>query len=259
MKLVILAVTILLAACANVHAQDVSFDNYIDGFKQKARSKGISDSTINTSFDDVYLLGQIIELDKKQPERKLTKEEYLAKVINQARINQARKLFADNKELLTELGEKYGVDPQFIVALWGLETGFGKNQGNYDVVEVLATLAYEGRRRDFFESELLSALLILDEGHISHSKFKGSWAGAMGQCQFMPSSYLAYGADGDGDGKIDIWKNKKDVFASIANYLSTVGWGSDEATKTKALMHWNRSTYFVASVFMLAGEIEHEM
>jgi membrane-bound lytic murein transglycosylase B len=259
MKFCFIFLSILLATCTNVHAQDVSFDNYIEAFKQKARSKGISDSTINTAFDDLYLLNSIIELDKKQPEKKLTKEEYLAKVINQTRINQARKLFADNRELLTEIGEKYGVDPEFIVALWGLETGFGKNQGNYDVVEVLTTLAYEGRRREFFESELLAALIILEEGHISHSRFKGSWAGAMGQCQFMPSSYLAYGADGDGDGKIDIWKNKKDVFSSIANYLSTVGWGSDQETKTKALMHWNRSTYFVASVFMLAGEIENEM
>ena len=144
------------------------------------------------------------------------------------------------------------------MALWGLETAYGKNTGNFNILNSLATLAYEGRRREFFESELISALLIIDQGHIKASDMKGSWAGAMGQCQFMPSSFLAYAVDYDHDGKTNIWTDREDVLASIANYLSTVGWGADEETKRKALMHWNRSTYFVASVFKLAEEIRDE-
>jgi len=128
-------------------------------------------------------------------------------------------LYKEHQVLLNQIGEKYQVQPRFIVALWGLETNFGKFTGGYNVVSALATLAYEGRRETFFKKQLMAALTILDEGHISNKDMKGSWAGAMGQNQFMPTSFLSYAVDGDGDGKKDIWQNQADVFSSMANYL----------------------------------------
>ena len=235
------------------------FDRWIADFKNRALKSGISKKSLDSSLKIAEPIERVIELDRKQPERsKITKEEYLAKVIDQNRINKGRQLLDDNREVLNKISARYGVEPEFIVALWGLETGYGKNTGGFGIISSLATLAYEGRRREFFESELISALLIIDSGHITAKDMRGSWAGAMGQCQFMPSSFLAYAVDHDGDGKKDIWGNRQDVFASIANYLNTVGWGANPATKEKALMHWNRSTYFVASVFKLAEEIKNE-
>ncbi len=232
-----------------------AFAQWKTSFHEKALNAGISQRLVDEALADIYVNERVISLDRKQPEHKLTKEEYLRNVINDARIQKGRRLFAENRALLDEISKKSGVEPEFIVALWGLETGYGENTGNFSVVNSLATLAYEGRRREFFENELLSALLIIDQGHISLGNMIGSWAGAMGQCQFMPSSFLAYAVDYDGDGRADIWKNRKDVFASIANYLYTVGWGKDAAAKEKALMNWNRSSYFVASVFLLAEKI----
>jgi membrane-bound lytic murein transglycosylase B len=125
---------------------------------------------------------------------------------------------------LARVTARYGVPEQYIVALWGMESAFGKIQGKEDVVSALATLAFEGRREAFFTKQLIAALKIIDQGHVDAGNLKGSWAGAMGQSQFMPTSFLTYAADGDGDGKIDIWNNLDDVFASTANYLATEGW-----------------------------------
>ncbi len=271
-KLFILA--ILLSSCAagyhqpqevanieqnalETQAVDNDFDVWLASFKERAVANGIARNTVNKSIKITEPIERIITLDRKQPEKKLTMEEYMNNVISEARIIKGRELYEKHSELLNKISAQYGVEPEFIVALWGLETGYGKNTGGFNVVSALATLAYEGRRREFFESELISALLIIDQGHISASEMRGSWAGAMGQCQFMPSSFLAYAVDYDNDGKTDIWSNKKDVFASIANYLRTVGWGGDDEQKRRTLMHWNRSTYFVASVFKLAEEIKN--
>ncbi len=239
---------------STINAQ--GFDTWLSAFKTKALQSGISKRTINAALSNLKPNGKVVDLDQKQPEKKLTKEEYLANVISEQRIEKGRELMQENKALLDDISKKTGVEPEYIVALWGLESGYGANTGKFSIVSALATLAYEGRRRDFFESELISALLIIDEGHATMADLKGSWAGAMGQCQFMPSSYLAYAVDYDGDGRIDIWNNKADVFASIANYLSTVGWNKSDDSKEKALMHWNHSNYFVASVFELAGDIK---
>lgn len=235
---------------------ETEFNNWLSGFKTKALQNGISQSTVTSALDGLKPVKKVIKLDKKQPETQQTREEYLAKVINNARIQKGRQMMAENKALLADISKQTGVEPEFIVALWGLETGYGENIGNYNVIASLATLAYEGRRREFFEGELMSALLIVDEHHATAAEMRGSWAGAMGQCQFMPSSYLAYAVDYNRDGRIDIWSSKEDVLASIANYLSTIGWGKDKAQKEKALMNWNKSSYFVASVFKLAELIK---
>ena len=140
------------------------------------------------------------------------------------RTEDGRKQFAANRALLKKIGKKYGVQPRFILALWAIETNYGKNTGGFQIVDALATLAYDGRRAGFFRNELIDALKILGQEHMPAADLKGSWAGALGQCQFMPDSYLKYAVDYDGDGKRDIWNTKADVFASIANYLKSSGW-----------------------------------
>lgn len=240
-----------------IQLNDQEFKAWLVGFKQRAILSGISKQTLDVSFANVELNERVVTLDKKQPEKsKITKEEYIANVINNARIIKAQKLLDENRDVLNKISARTGVEPQFIIALWGLESGFGANTGKFSIINSLSTLAYEGRRREFFEKELIAALKIIDQGHITADAMIGSWAGAMGQCQFMPSSFLNYAVDYDGDGRKDIWGTKEDVFASIANYLKTEGWGADKATKEKTLMHWNRSTYFVASVFILAESVK---
>ena len=144
------------------------------------------------------------------------------------RLKAAREHLQGNRALLAEVGRRYGVQPRFIVALWGIETGFGKVTGNFPVIAALATLAYDGRRSTFFRGELIAALRIVDEGKIDPQEMLGSWAGAMGQSQFMPSSYLRFAVSYRGDGHGDIWHSSEDVFASIANYLHQSGWHGDE-------------------------------
>ena len=140
------------------------------------------------------------------------------------KIKQANDLYQKHHKELDRIGKEYGVQPRFIVALWGVESNFGKLTGGYNVIEALTTLAYDGRREEFFKKQTMAALTILQQGHITPENMKGSWAGAMGQCQFMPTSFLAYAVDGNDDGRKDIWTTEADVFASAANYLKQVGW-----------------------------------
>src|SRR5262249_34336674 len=166
--------------------------------------------------------------DRQQPEVTLTFDAYMARVVNDARIENGRQRVRENRELLERVSSTYGVQSRFIVALWAIETDFGRLTGNFPIIGALATLAFEGRRAAFFREELFNALRIVERTGIKAKDLRGSWAGAMGQSQFMPSSYLAYAVDFDGDGKSDIWNSRADVFASIANYLSKVGWRADE-------------------------------
>nr|WP_086940444.1 lytic murein transglycosylase [Thaumasiovibrio occultus] len=205
-------------------AQDASFDDYVVKMQTLAREKGYSEETIANAFSNVELYESAISSDRNQPERRLTLDEYLARALPQWKVNQARSLYNKYYDVLQPISEEYGVPGEIIIALWGVESNFGKFTGNYDVISALTTMSYEGRREEFFQNQLWDALTILERGDITRGEMKGSWAGAMGQSQFMPSSYLAYAADGDGDGKADIWNNPADVFASAAKYLSTVGW-----------------------------------
>ena len=133
-----------------------------------------------------------------------------------------------NKNLLNKVSEVYGVQPRFLLALWGIETSFGQYTGSFNVIRSLTTLSYDQRRREYFTGELINALMIIDQGHTSPENMDGSWAGAMGQCQFMPTSFVNYAVDFDNDGKKDIWNTVPDVLASAANYLSTVGWNDNQ-------------------------------
>ncbi len=201
-----------------------AFTTWITELKSEAATKGIGGTLLDQVFTDVTPLPRVIELDRNQPEFSLTFAEYLDRVAPQSRVDKGRRLLRENQELLKQVQDKFNVQPRVIVALWGIETDFGRIQGGFNVIEALVTLAYDGRRSAYFRTELLAALRILHEGHISPDKCKGSWAGAMGQCQFMPTSFVRHAIDFSGDGRRDIWQTEADVFASAANYLSSSGW-----------------------------------
>ncbi|MBO6578927.1 MAG: lytic murein transglycosylase [Thalassospira sp.] len=220
------------------------FDEWLVEFKKEAASKGISDATLDVAFANTKPIPKVIEYDRSQPEFKLTFEQYLDRVVPQSRINEGRKKYAENREIIDAAAKKYGVPGHYLTAFWGIETGFGRFTGGYSVVDSLATLAFEGRRAEYFRKELMNALTIIDAGHIAPEKMSGSWAGAMGQAQFMPSTFLNYARDGNGDGKIDLWGAKEDVFASAANYLSSVGWHADERWGRKISLPENFNTEF---------------
>ncbi|MFC1844993.1 lytic murein transglycosylase, partial [Thermodesulfobacteriota bacterium] len=196
--------------------------------RQEAQTKGISEATIHEALDNLEPIPRVIELDRKQPEFTQAFWRYLDARVTENRIERGRTLLKKHAELFNTIEMHYGVQPRFLVAFWGLETNFGDYLGGFPVVGSLATLAHDTRRSDFFRSELFDALSIIDAGHISAANMLGSWAGAMGQPQFMPSTFIRSAVDGDGDGRKDIWHNLSDVFASAANFLSESGWQGDK-------------------------------
>ncbi|MGQ0675968.1 MAG: lytic murein transglycosylase [Rhodospirillales bacterium] len=212
----------------HARAQPQDFQAWLKDLKAEALAAGLKRSTLDEALDGIQPIARVIELDRKQPEFVLTFREYMLRVVNDARVEKGRRLLEEHKALLEGVGRKFGVQPRFIVALWGIETDFGRLTGGFPVIAALATLAFEGRRAQFFRKELLNALRIVDQGHIRGGDMIGSWAGAMGQSQFMPSSFLSFAVDYDGDGRRDIWTTLPDVFASIANYLGKSGWNADQ-------------------------------
>lgn len=217
------------AVSAPAQAQKQSVESWVAGFKKDARAQGISQKTLDAALVGFQPIAKIIRLDRHQPDGTTTFEKYMKSTLPPFRVNKGRKLYNEHRALLNDISAKYGVPGRFIIALWGKETSYGGYTGGYSVPHALATLAYDGRREEFFTTELVNALKIIDEGHITFKDMKGSWAGAMGQSQFMPTSFLKYAVDYNGDGRRDIWNTKADVFASIANYLSQEGW-DDEFT-----------------------------
>ena len=221
------SIVFLLHAHTALADSHQSFTAWQAELRTEALSKGISADTFDTAFVGVAPIARVLELDRSQPEFTLTLDSYLNKVVSATRVKRARQKLVEHRAILKEVSEKFGVQPRFIVALWGIETNFGQHTGSFSVIAALSTLAYDGRRSAYFRKELLNALQIIEEGHIKSGDMKGSWAGAMGQSQFMPSSFLSYAFDYNGDGRRDIWQTQHDVFASIANYLSSVGWRDD--------------------------------
>lgn len=226
--LLILLLCLLITPSPTLAQKKKNFDAWLADFRTEAAAKGISQATLQSALSRVQYLPKVIELQKNQPEFKLTVEEYLIRVASESRALRGREVLAEHQSLLNRISDRYGVPPQYLVALWGIETDFGRLAGGFPVIDAVATLAYGGSRSDFFRSELLHALRIIDRGHISPDKMVGSWAGATGQLQFMPSTFYSYAVDYNGDGRIDIWNNLEDIFASAANYLSRSGWVRDQ-------------------------------
>lgn len=222
-----ISLLLVLFSAPSAYAQ-TSFNAWLHQFKQDARAQGISDATLTSAFANVTPSQRVIELDGKQPERKIGFAEYRKRTITPDRVAQGQRLLRENWSLLKRVEQEFGVQAQYIVALWGIETSYGKNTGGFDLIQALATLAWEGRRGAYFRAELIQALKILQDGHISRDRFKGSWAGAMGQNQFMPTSWKRFAVDYNGDGHKDIWTTRPDIFASSANYLATNGWKRGE-------------------------------
>ena len=201
-----------------------SFGDFLNEIKVQALSVGISEQTLNKTLPTIKYVAKSVELDRKQNEFTISFEKYQQNQLPMSRINKAVQFLRENKATFDKIENQYKVPRERIVALWAIESNFGGYTGNFHVPSVLATLAYDGRRAELFTNQLLDALKIIDKGHIESLAMTGSWAGAMGQSQFMPSSFLSYAVDFTKDGTADIWRAKPDVWASIANYLSTEGW-----------------------------------
>lgn len=204
------------------------FPSCVVKLKQTAQQEGLSQDTIDNTLANVKYVARVIELDKKQPEFSQTFDNYFSKRVTDWRVQQGRKLLKENKELLDQLQETYGIPPQYLMAFWGLETNFGSYKGKMPVLDSLATLACDPRRSKYFTGELMKALKLKEKYDFDAAKMVGSWAGAMGHTQFMPSAYTHYAIDGDGDGKADLWDSKADAFTSAANFLKQLGWQRDE-------------------------------
>jgi membrane-bound lytic murein transglycosylase B len=209
-------------------AAESGFQGFLAGVQRDATAQGIRPATIQAAFRYIQFLPRVVELDRKQPEHKMTFGEYLQKVVTQQRLDDARQHLVDNATLLQRVQQRFNVQPRFVVALWGVESDFGRTMGSYFVPAALATLAYEGRRGPMFRAELMASLKILDQGNVRVDNMVGSWAGAMGQCQFMPTTFLQYAVDFNGDGRRDIWTDRADVLGSIAHYVSRLGWRGNE-------------------------------
>jgi len=221
------------SAVTGAAAQETGFDAWLNGFRAEAAAAGIRDDVIDEAFAGLSVNERVYELNDNQPEFSRAIWDYLDSAVSETRISNARTKIAEHRTLLNLIEEAYGVDAEIIVAIWGLETSYGAILGSYDAIQALATLAYEGRRTGYGRSQLIGALKIIQNGYASREELKGSWAGAMGHTQFIPTTYLAYAVDHDSDGRRDIWNNLGDVFASTANYLSISGYRQNEAWGTE--------------------------
>ncbi len=220
------AAALLMPGAAGAATQ--SFDAFLEGVRVEARRQGVSAATLSRALTGIRANDRVLELDRRQPEFTQTWEQYRDARLSQTRIDAGRRAFADNRATLEAVQGRFKVSPRVVVAIWGLETNYGGFTGNFSVVESLATLAWDGRRSAYFRNELLAALKILDAGHVAPDRMKGSWAGAMGHPQFMPSNFERLAVDMDGDGRRDIWDNRADALGSIGNYLARSGWREEE-------------------------------
>jgi membrane-bound lytic murein transglycosylase B len=257
-----MAVTLLLASwqgyaqaqeeagntAENEALSDQAFGDWLAALRDEARTRGISDATLDAALSDITPVRRVVELDRRQPEFTQTFWTYLRQRVTDQRITRGRALLAQHRDLLNKIHTDYGVPPRYLIAFWGLETNFGDNMGGFRVIEALATLAYDQRRTHFFRAQLLEALQIIEEGHISPEAMTGSWAGAMGHMQFIPSTFTAYAVDYTGDGRKDIWGSLPDAFSSAANFLSHMGWRPGEV--------WGREVHLPRDFDLMLATLE---
>jgi len=215
-------------APADADAQQKAFKRWVMDFRTSARTAGIDEATLNVAFADVRYLPRVVELDRAQPEFTRPVWSYLDGAVTPQRIALGQDKWLQFRAEVDAAAVRYGVAPAILVAIWGVESNYGSNFGSIPTIDALATLGFEGRREDWARGQLLAALRILQNGDIDRSQMIGSWAGAMGQTQFLPSNFLAYAVDADGDGRRDIWDSVADVMASTANFLARSGWQSDQ-------------------------------
>lgn len=220
-------------------AEQAAFADWLNQYRAEATARGLKPEWLDAALSDVKLAPHVIGADRSQPgtaARPVRFPDYLAAKFRGDRIPYGQRQFAANRDLLAKAEAETGVPAAIIAAIWGIETSYGRVMGRHDLPSALATLAYEGRRRELFTRELDAAVRMVGEGHASREQMKGSWAGAFGQTQFLPSSYLAHGQDGDGDGRVDLWTSLPDVFASIGHYLEQTGWQRGEGWGFRTLV-----------------------
>jgi membrane-bound lytic murein transglycosylase B len=265
---------------------DARFAAWLRGVQAEAVKAGVDPGTAQQALGSVQLLPEVMELARNQPEFKMSWAEYQNLVVSAERVKNGKALLAQNRALIDRFALPVGMPSSMVVALWGIESNYGARQGDFEVVPALATLAFNNFRATFFRQQLIASLKIVSQGHIGLHQLKGSWAGAMGQCQFIPTSFLAYAKDGDGDGRADIWTNKADVFASITNYIHAAGWRPGESwgreiapgspavagerivrpagangpayattANFRAILRWNQSDFFALAVGLLSDRI----
>lgn len=221
-------------------ASTQKWKNWVADVRREALDRGVSPETFDRAFRTVGEPSRRVKgLSRHQPEHRLTFNKYVRTRASKYRILMGKRNYKRNRVLIDQIAKEYDVDPCFIVSFWGMETSYGTYMGNFPVIKSLATLAYDSKRKPFFRKQLLLALQILDEGHVSLRDYKGEWAGASGQPQFLPSSFKRFAVDYDGDGRKDIWKSKPDVFASIANYMKQNGWRGLEPWAVKVRLPRN--------------------
>jgi len=245
--------------------QQSSFEAWLESFRKEAFGSGISQKTLDAAFTGLKPIPQVIELDRSQPEFKLTLKEYLHRVVSDNRITKGRKKLKENRPLLKRVAARYGLDPRFLVALWGIESDFGCSSGRFPVIGSLVTLAYDSRRSSFFRKELIHALRILDEGHMSIAQMKGSWAGAMGQLQFMPSTFRHFGLEYQK--RLSVWQAlgvpyldgqdspTQDLLSSIIQPDGPTGRTFLVYSNYHCLLKWNSSHNFAIAVGILSDRI----
>ncbi len=224
--LVILCIS--CSSCAKAQTDgNRNFNLWLENMRAEALARGISQDTVNKALRNVNPMRRVLKRDRNQSEFKLTLARYKKRVITPQNIKTGRKKSLNHADLFNHIEKRYGVQRRFILAIWGIETRFGQVKADLPVIPAVATLAFDRRRSNYFKAQIFAVLRMLENGYVSQKQLRGSWAGAMGQPQFMPSSYLAYAVDFDGDGRRDIWKNTGDVLASIANYLAKHGWNNN--------------------------------
>ena len=231
----------LVGAAEKAETPEV-YTKWLNDLKEEMIERGISERTIDLAYgeNDYYHPDpEVVKIDRKQIEFVLTSTEYLNRVVNAKKVAKAREKYKQLYPLFKDMEKKYGVQVSYLIAFWGMETNFGQNFGNYEVIDALTTLSYDKRRPKFFKEELFQALTIIDKWQVEPKQMEGSWAGAMGHFQFMPSTFNAYAVDYNGDGKIDIWHSFEDAIASAANYLSSMGWKSGQDWGMKVSLPWN--------------------
>ena len=227
-RLALLGLPAYLAAASTPAQAETEFAAFLASVRAQAIGSGVAAATVDRAFAGLRPNAKVLELDSYAPERTQSWERYRATRLSDVRVTAGRKALQANRDALEVIARRYGVDPTVIVAIWGLETNYGGFTGGFSVIEALATLAADGRRDGYFQRELINALRILDSGDIALPRMTGSYAGAMGQPQFMPSSYFQYAVSFDGSPRRDIWDNRNDALASIANYLLRSGWRAGE-------------------------------
>lgn len=204
------------------------FEDWVADLRREARTRGVSEAVLDRALSGAAVLDRVLDLQERQPEATLSWAEYARRVVPASRVAEGRRRLAAHAGLLDEVSQRFGVQPRFVVALWGIESDFGRQTGGTPAVAALATLAFGGRRRDYFRTELIELLLAAQAGYTEPAGLTSSWAGALGQCQFMPSNFRRFAVDWDGDGRRDIWGTTGDVLASIARFLNHLGWKDDE-------------------------------